>query len=173
MAEVPVRVSATIVDEWGIEASAPFYAQALDSQTIAALGVEVGNWATALDAVTAGYIKNIRLTLFPALPGGVKTAAASGSRVEQTGLLGFLPTGTTKRYSAPVPAISNGATVMSGDRIVLTAIDPVGLLIALLTTVGTVLRWCNEHNQQITQFIDAIVAFRKKRKQLQKSSFEV
>lgn len=173
MAEVPVRISATIVDEWGIEASTAFYAQADDTQTIAALGTEIASFLSALDGTTDGYLKGARITILPALPGGVKTAAATGSRVEQTGLLGFAVTGSSKRASFNVPAVSNGATVLSGDRIVLTGVDPVGVLLAILTTVGTVLKWTNAHNQQITDFIDALVAFHKKRKQLQRSSFEV
>jgi len=173
MAQVPVRISATVVDEWGIEASAPFYGQANDASTIAAMETELSAFLTALDATTDGYIKSARLTLFPSLPTGIKTAAAAGSRVEQTGLLGFSASGTSKRYTADIPALSNGATVMSGDRIVLTGVDPIGVLVALLTTVGTVLKWCNAHNQQITQFIDALVAYHKKRKQLQRSSFEL
>lgn len=173
MATVPVRVSTTIVDEWGIEASTAFYALADDSKTLAALDTEVGDWLTAMDGVTDGYLKDARVTILPALPGGVKTAAATGSRVEQTGVLGFATTGNNKRSSFAIPALSNGSTVLGGDRIVLTAIDPVGVLIAILTTVGTVLTWVNAHNQQITAFIDAIVAFHKKRRQLQRSSFEV
>jgi len=173
MAEVPVRISATIVDEWGIEASSVYYAQADDSKTIAAMVTEVDAFIVGLDGVTDGEIRAARVTILPALPGGIKTAAAAGSRVEQTGLLGFSATGTTKRYSAAIPALSNGNTVLSGDRIVLSGVDPVGVLIAILTTVGTVLKWVNEHNQQIQDFIDALVAFRKKRKQLQRSSFEV
>ena len=179
MAEQPVVVSATIVDAWGIEASAPFYAQADDAQTIAALLVEAGNFFRALDATTDGYIKKVRIELLPVLgtgPGdmtGLSTSPSGTSRVEQTGLLGFSATGSTKRYTAAIPALSDGATVLVGDRIVLTAIDPVGVLIGLLTAAATVLKWCNEHNQQIVAFIDALVAFRKKRKQLQRSSFEV
>lgn len=173
MATVPVRVSATIVDEWGIEAATAMYAQADDTQTLAGLDTEVGSWVSAVDAATDGYIKSARITLFPALPGGVKASAAAGSRVEQTGELGFNAAGSTKRYSAAIPALSNGATVLAADRIVLTVSDPIGLLIKILTTVGTVLTWCNEHYQLITKFIDALVAYRKKRKQLQRSSFEV
>lgn len=173
MAQVPVRVSATIVDEWGIEASTAMYATADDSQTLAGLDTEVNAWVTALDNATDGVIKQSRVTIFPALPGGIKAAAAAGSRVEQTGELGFVATGSSKRYSASIPALSNGATVLAADRIVLTVADPIGLLITILTTVGTVLHWCNEHYQQIQKFIDALVAYRKKRKQLQRSSFEV
>lgn len=173
MALVPVRVSATFVDEWGTEDSAPYFATANDTQTIAALGAEVQAWVTAMDNASDAMITAVRLTLFPTLPGGIKTAAGNGSRVEQQGLLGFSVTGTSKRYSSRIPAIGNGGTVLAGNRIVLTAIDPVGLLIKLLTTVGTVLTWCNEHDQAIKVFIDALVAFHKKRKQLQRSSFEV
>jgi len=149
------------------------YATADDTQTLAALDTEVGQWAAALDNTTDGYLKQIRCTIFPALPTGVKASAASGSRVEQTGELGFLATGSSKRYTAAIPALSNGATVLASDRIVLTVSDPIGLLITILTTVGTVLKWCNEHYQEIQKFIDAVVAYRKKRKQLQRSSFEV
>lgn len=173
MAQVPVRVSATIVDEWGIEASTALYATADDSQTLALLDTEVSNMMTALDAVSDGYIRDARVTIFPTLPGGIKATANAGSRVEQTGLLGFHATGSTKRYSAAIPALSNGSTVLGGDRIVLTVSDPVGLLIKILTTVGTVLSWANEHYQLIQKFVDALVAYRKKRKQLQRSSFEV
>jgi len=174
MAQQPLVVSATIVDKWGVEASAPFYAQADDSKTIAAMMAEAAAFWTALDATTDGVIRRVHIELIPAVPTGVKTAAvATGSTVEQTGLLGFSAAGTSKRYSGSIPAISDGATVMSGDRIVLTALDPVGVLINILTTVGTVLAWCNAHNQELVAFLDALVSFRKKRKQLQRSSFEV
>lgn len=173
MATVPVRISATIVDEWGIEASTAFYANADDTQTLAAMDTEVHNFLVALDGTTDGYIKSSRVTILPILPTSIKTAAASGSRVEQTGILGFTATGSNKRASFDIPAISNGATVLTGDRIVLTALDPVAVLIGILTTVGTVLRWTNAHSQQIQAFIDALVAFHKKKKQLQRSSFEV
>jgi len=173
MALVPVRVSATLVDEWGIEASTAMFALADDTKTLAATDIELGNWLVAVDAMSDGYIKEARLTLFPTLPGGIKTTATAGGRVEQTGLLGFHASGSQKRYSAAIPALSNGGTVLSGDRIVLTAADPAANLIFILTTIGTVLHWTNEHYQQIVDFVDALVSFRKKRKQLQRSSFEV
>lgn len=173
MTTVPVRISATIVDEWGIEASTSFNADADDTKTLAALDTEVSAFLTALDGTTDGLLKSARVTILPALPGGIKTAAAAGSRVEQTGVLGFSTSGTNKRYSVDIPALSNGSTVLSGNRIVLTGIDPIGVLIGILTTVGTVLRWTNAHSQDIQAFIDALVAFHKKRRQLQRSSFEV
>jgi hypothetical protein len=172
MAQVPIRVSATIKDEWGIEASTAFFGSADDTQTLALVDTQCTTLLADLDACTGGQITAARVTVFPSLA-GLKTAPAAGARVEQTGLLGFSATGTTKRYTASIPALSNGATVLSGDRIVLTGVDPVGVLIALLTAVGTIVRWVSDHNQAILAFIDAIVAFRKKRKQLQRASFEV
>jgi hypothetical protein len=168
----PIVVSGTFVDEWGIEASAPYYALADPSLTITAMLAEANALLGALQAASDAHISHGHITMALAAPAPTGVATA-GSRVEQTGVLNFSSTGTSKRWGGYVPAISNGATVLSGDRIVLTGVDPVGLLVAILTTVGTVLAWCSAHNQQIVAFVDAIVAFHKRRKQLQRASFEV
>jgi len=175
MATIQLKASVTIVDEWGTEASTAMYAQASDTHTLASLDAEIADWITAIDAVTGGYIKAARVEIIPALPGGVKTAGqvVAGSRVEQNGGFGFEVSGTSKKYTTYIPALLDDSTVLNGDRIVLTSTQPAGVLIAILTTVGTVLTWLSEHNQQITGFIDAFVAFHKKRKQLQRSSYEV
>lgn len=176
---VPVEMSVTIVDEWGIDASAPYYAMVDPASTIGQVEAFLAQLVTSIDAASDGQITKNRLTLFPALPSGIKSSPAVGSRVEQTGLLGFNSVGatvgsaTTKRFSETIPALSNGNTVLVGDRMVLTAADPIANLILLLTTISTILVWCNNHSQQLTQFKDALVAFRKKRRQLQRSSFEV
>jgi hypothetical protein len=175
----PVEFSATVVDEWGIEASTPFYAVVDPAMTVTQLAAQLAQLITTLDTATDGYIRRNAITILPALPGGIKTAASAGSRVEQTGIINFGSVGatvtsaSTKRWGATIPALSNGATVLSGDRIVLTGADPVGLLVTLLTTVGTLIVWANAHQQQLTAFKDALVSFRKRRKQLQRSSFEV
>ena len=168
---VPVVVSYTVEDEWGIKASSAAYALADPTKTITQLEAEVSAYIAAVDGVTDGVITENRVSIQPALPGGIKTAAKSGSRVEQTGLLGFRASGTSKRYSLDVPALSNTSTVLSGDRIQLSA-GVVTTLLAILTTAATVFAWCNEHSQQISSFLDALIAFHKKRKQLQRSSFE-
>lgn len=169
-----VRVSATIKDSWGLEASTAGYATLpVDTSTVANLVTDWSAWVSALDAITDGYISRSDIVITPALPGGIKSSANAGSRVEQTGLLGFSATGTTKRYSFPVPALSNGASVLSGDRLLLTAGFPVPSFDTILTSAGVALKWANEHNQEIVAFLDAIISFRKKRKQLQRSSYEI
>ena len=171
--DTQIVVSATLVDELGIEASAPFYALADSSQTLAAIMTQAQDFWVALDACTDAYMRKVKVEIVPAVPTSVKTAAVTGSRVEQTGLLGFNATGTTKRYSGAIPALSNGSTVFNAGKIVLVTSDPVGQLITILTTVVTAIAWINDHGQQINAFLDALVSFRKKRKQLQRSSFEV
>jgi hypothetical protein len=170
MAEVPVVVSATLVDSWGTEASAPAYALADDTKTLAEVVTEANAYFAALDGASDAYIRRTKIELIPALPGGIKTgASATGAKVEQTGLLGFTVDGTSKRYSLAIPAVSDG--VLVADRMTLGA-GGIATLLAILTAVGTALKWANDHNQEINEFVDALVSFRKKRKQLQRSSIE-
>ena len=170
MARQPIVVSATIVDSWGTEASAPVYALADDTKTLAAIVAEANSYFVALDGATDGFIRRVRLTIEPAVPTGVKTAAVgTGAKVEQTGLLNFSASGTTKRYGFAIPAVSDGALV--ADRLTLGS-GAIDTLTTLLLAVGTALEWANDHSQQILTLVDALVSFRKKRKQLQRSSLE-
>jgi|SRR5579863_2904804 len=173
MATVPVQLGVTVLDEMGVDKSAPYYALADDTKTIAAMVTEAAAFVSALDSCTGSVIHKYRLELVPALPGGLKTTAETNNRAGQTGNISFVVNGTKKKYTAHIPGLSNGATVFTADKIVLTGADPVGLLIAILTTVGTVLTWCSEHQQQIANFLSAFVSFLKARKQTQRATFEV
>jgi hypothetical protein len=169
-----IVVSATIVDKWGTEKSVAAYAAAATTATIAQVLADAQAYYTALDAVTDGYIKRVKLSLEPVVgTGGItglKTGAvATGATVEQTGLLNFSASGTTKRWGLDIPAVSD--SVMTSDRLTLTA-GAIPTLVTLLKSVGTALTWCNDHSQDIVALIDALVSFRKSRKQLQRSSFE-
>jgi hypothetical protein len=169
---LPVRVSVTVKDAWGIEASSCAYALADPTKTLTQLEADVTAFLTTLDATTDAIISRCQVSILPVLPTTLKTTLGT-ALVEQTGLLGFSAAGSTKRYSYAIPAISDGGTVLSGDRMVMTSGDPIPVLIAFLTTVQTVLAFANAHNQEISAFIDALVSFHKKRKQLQRSSYEV
>ena len=168
-------VSATVVDSWGTEASAPAYAFADSTQTLASIVTEAQAYVTALDGVTDGRITKMHIQIVPSLPTGLKTGAvATGAKVEQTGIVNFSTTGTSKRYGYAIPAVSDAQ--LTGDRIDATvfgvASTGMDALLALLTGVYTALYWCNEHSQQIIAVRDAIVSFRKKRRQLGRSSLE-
>jgi len=111
----------------------------------------------------------------PVVLTGVKTAATANSRIEQTGLLGFSATGSPRRYTLAIPSISDDVAVMTADRVILTVDDPINILVThLLNPAGNMtFNGCNEHNQTLTALIDASTSFRRKRRQLQRSSFEV
>ena len=168
-------VSATIVDSWGTEASAPAYALIDPAQTLSSIVTQAQAYVSALDGVTDGYIRKMHIQIVPALPSGLKTGAvATGAKVEQTGVVNFSVTGSSKRYGYAIPAVSDGQ--LTGDRIDATVFGTASAnmdaLLLLLTSVFTALVWANEHSQQIAAVKDALVSFRKKRRQLGRSSLE-
>ena len=168
-------VSATVVDSWGTEASAPAYALVDPTQTVAEAIAEAQAYVKALDAVTDGKITKMHVQFVPTLPTGLKAAAlATGAKVEQTGLINFSATGTSKRYGLAIPAVSDAQ--LTGDRIDATvfgtASTGMDAFLLLLTSVATAIAWANAHSQQIIAVRDAIVSFRKKRRQLGRSSLE-
>lgn len=173
----PVRISATIRDAWGIETSTVFSADADTSQEISALQSDVFALGLALDSITDGQITRLSCTIEMPIPipaSDMKTAPVAGSRVEQTGLLGFSATGSSKRYTAEIPALSNDPGVLVGDRIKLTPLYPVSeFVVTLFTTANLALTYTNEVYQPLIALTDAAVSTRKQRRQLQRSSFEV
>jgi hypothetical protein len=169
MANVPLHFSATVRDGLGTEASTTAYLNPSDTTTLAGLVADLGTWLTDLDAVTDGLIRGTRIEITPALPGGLKTATGAtfqASRVEQSAVLNFSATGTTRKDGMVIPAVSNAAIVAGKVDLTNAAITA---LIALLSGGN----YTNPYNQVLVGLLDAILTFRKKRKQLQRSSFEV
>lgn len=168
----PIQISARIRDAWGTETSTLIYGQMDSTEDLSAVDALAQSVLGALDGCTDGQIIGAHVTV-PILLTGVKTAATPGSRVEQTGLLGFSATGTTRRFTLAIPSVANG--IMDVDRITLTVGSPANILVThLLNPVGNMtFNGCNAHNQTLTDLVDASVSTRKKRRQLQRSSFEV
>lgn len=170
----PIQISARIRDAWGTEASTLIYGEMDSTEDLTSVESLAQSVLGALDGCTDGVILSARVTL-PVVLTGVKTAATAGSRVEQTGLLSFSATGTPRRFTLAIPSVRNDVTVMTADRIILTVGAPINLLVThLLNPAGNMtFNGDNEHNQTLIALIDASTSFRKKRKQLQRSSFEV
>src|SRR5579872_817764 len=169
MANIPLHFSATIRDGLGTEATTQAYLNVPDSTALSALVGDLGTWLTDLDAVTDGLIRGTRIEITPALPGGLKTSTGAtfqASRVEQTAVLNFSATGTARKEGFSIPAVSNSAIVAGKVDLANTAIQ------ALITLLSGGL-YTNPYNQALVALLDAILSFRKKRKQLQRSSFEV
>jgi len=173
MADIQIQISAQITDEWGAKASTVVYGRMADTAELFDLVLEAQAILSELDQASDGLISEARATLHIPFTGS-KLVPVVGSRVEQTGLLGFSATGSNKRYSFAVPALSNASDVLVGDRIVLTPGNPMHDLAGYFfgATLPTAFYGTNAQGQDLTGLLDALVSFRKKRKQLQRSSFE-
>ena len=166
------RFVAKIADEQAIEALTTSYVILDPTATQADITTLWQDWLTDLDACTDGQIIASWYTVSPALPGGLKSAPVTGSRVEQTGLLNFTATGSAQRYATAIPALSNGPTVVSGGKIVLTSGDPIPLFITLLLTGAALLQYTNDVQQSLVSLRDTLITFRLHNRQLAAASYE-
>ena len=162
--------SATIVDELGTEASSIAYVEVDPATALSALSTAVGAWAADMDPIIGGQITGLRLVVSVPVPGGLKSTPDAGSRVEQTGLFNFGTAVNARRYGVSVPSISDGK--IAGGKINISDTD-VAAFIDLLKTAATAVGFSNSAGQEFTRAIDAVLAFRKRRRQLARSSFEV
>lgn len=168
-----VRMEATIVDELGVQAETSVYALVDPTTSFTTILTQFNTWLADLDACTDGQIIGSELEVLPALPGGLKAAPVAGSRVEQTGVLAFTAAGDTHQWATAIPALSNGPTVISGGKIVVTPGAPAEVLAALLAGGGTaVLAWTNAVNQAITAATSALISFRKYSHQMVQETYE-
>jgi len=130
-------------------------------------------FATALDGVTDVAITGGRIDVIQSFVGADKGAGAgiakAGSRVEQTGIVNFGAVGTRHRWGFAIPGLAN-AKIVAGklnltDAAVITLTD----LIKGALAGG---KYANPNSQLITTVIDALLSFRERRRQLQRTSGE-
>jgi len=168
-----IRFEATVLDELNVKATANAYVLVDPTASFSTIITQLNTWLSNLDACTDGEIIGVEMEVVPALPGGLKPSPLAGSRVEQTGLLTFNATGSTHLWSFPIPALSNGSTVLSGGKIVLTPGSPANVLYTLLAGGGTAaLEWTNNAQQAITAFASALLSFRDHTRQLSRITYE-
>ena len=168
-----VKLEAQILDELNCQAPAVQYALVDPSATFSDVLSTVNTWLAGVDACTDGQILSVRLDVQPALPDGLKSAAVAGSRVEQVGLLEYVATGTTHVQSYPVPALSNGATVIAAGAVVTTSGSPAANLVALVAGGGTAsMEWTTPWQQAISAFHAALISFRSGGSQLARDTYE-
>ena len=170
MAVVNLHFSATVKDGLGTKGTAVAYLAPVDSTTLATLVTDLATWLADLDAVTDGVIIGNRIELTPALPGGLGTVGGKGaafvaSRIEQTGILNLSNATTQHRSGFAIPAVIDAA-IVSGKLDLTNA--AIAAMIALLTG-GT---YTNSAAQALVALIDAVLSFRRKQRQLGRSSFE-
>jgi hypothetical protein len=71
-----------------------------------------------------------------------------------------------------IPALSNGSTVISGGKIVLTSGDPADNLIQLMLTGSSIFEWTNANSQALQSFKDSLISFRKYNRQVATATYE-
>jgi hypothetical protein len=171
MANVKAQFSFTVQDELGTKASLALYALVDDTTTTADLATQWQTLATALTAVTDSKVisGNASIVLAPTASQAGKPAA--GNRVEQNALFGYLVTASGRRFSIATPGwkdslIDGGTVVLTGAAATWTA----ALTGALGDATGDM---TSNDFLALGALQDALLVFRKHRRQLARSSYEV
>ena len=164
MATVQMVFSAHVVDDNGRSRSTQAYYSRADTATLADIINALEGFGSGVQNISDGLVDRLSASIIDTA--WVPTAVNSGGApIEQTGVLNFNATGSPRRWGLAIPAYSNQR--LTGDRIDLGDAD-VALTIAVLTSGN----YTNDHYQTLTTFADALVSFRRDRKQLQRASFE-
>ena len=162
MATIQMVFSAHVVDDNGRTRSCHSYYARPDTDTLAAtisalesFGDHIANLSDGrVDRVSA-HIADIAWT-----PEKINNG---GAPIEQTGLINFSATGTSKRWALAIPAFTNVRLI--GDTPDPTYIE----FIAAALTSGN---YTNDHGQPLSVWDDAFLSIRKDRKQLQRASLQ-
>lgn len=165
MANYEAGLSASLIDSNGVRTSARFDALIPDTVTIAQLKAYNDTWLGNLDPVTGSQV--IRANVKFAFPfSGLKSSPVANTRNEQTGLFNFYDDSALDRFGVDIPGIQNTFLLQPGDLIDLTA-SAVSNLVGFLTSTGANGEVPNNiAGQALVALADAILTFRKRRKQL-------
>lgn len=171
MANYKVNLSLRVVDGNSTTATCLAYLYDADTVTIAGLVTALGTFAAAVDGAIDGVITDNRILITPPLVGGLKTTGTATatfnlSRVEQIGLFDFKNAASPAQWGFAVPSFSN-SLISSGKIITATT------AVTTLTDLVGATPYSNNVSQINTGFTRALLATRKKRKQLQRSSAEI
>jgi len=173
----PAQFSFSVEDELGTKASVAFPCLLDPAMTITQLNAALAAEATAIDAIIGGAVigASLAVLMSPAqlAAATAKDVPAAGSRVEQTGVFNLRNATTTRLYGIAVPSLSDDQ--ITSGTIDLTEDGPVDVWLDLIESAGsaTVPQVTNSAQQAVTTLADAFLSFRKRRKQLSRSSREL
>jgi hypothetical protein len=113
MPNVVVETGISLQDYLGVRGSIQLIQNLDDGTTLAELVTAGQTLQTTLDAATGAAIVGQRVTVKPALAGGLK-AAVPGADLERTLLINFAQSGLASRYGIDIPGINPAH--LSGGR---------------------------------------------------------
>ena len=166
----PALVSVSIQDELGTKSTSSQYVMVDPTAPLASLAATAQAYATAIDAISSGVITETRATLLPGNPAGIKAAPAAGSRVEASAVVNFVDANSPRKYGTLIPAIAD-AMIVNGKLNLQNA--AVQAFVVLLTTATGTEAFATPARTIINHAVDALLSFRKHKKQLARSSFEL
>jgi hypothetical protein len=165
--------SYSLVDAVGTTATALVFATLPAGATLTQAQANFVSLGAALDGVTGAQIRRGSMRINFAADGAWKAAPDADSLVEQTATFNVGVAENSRRWGINVPAIKDtllgvGDAVLVANAAVIAFTKAVDGTTAL--TIGNV---ANAAFQVATSAIDVVTAFRKHRKQLSRSSFEI
>jgi hypothetical protein len=172
-AHMNAEFSFSLVDAVGTKATALMYATLPAGATLTQAQADFVALGAALDGVTGAQIRNGQMRVnFPA-DGAWKASPDADSLVEQTATFNIGVAENTRRWGINVPAIKD-ALLGVGDAVLVANAAVIAFTKAVDgTTALTIGNVANAAFQVATSAIDVVTAFRKHRKQLSRSSFEI
>lgn len=173
----PALLSFSVEDQLGTRASIAFPALLDPAMTVTQINAALAAQATALDAILGAAIigASVAVQMTPAqlAAATAKDVGAAGSRVEQTGVFDLRNATTTRLFGIAVAGLSDA--VITGGAIDISEDGPVDVWLDLVEAAGSASQpqVTNAAQQAVTTLADAFLSFRKRRKQLTRSSREV
>jgi len=168
MATVNVQFSFTLQDALGTKASTVLYSTATDTTSGANLATEWQALAGLIAAITSASVLHGSASIMQTF---TDDAPTSDSRVEQTAVFDFPSSVSGRLFGVAVPGLDN--SMITDGTINLSDTDVAAFVSAVegTFTVGGV--FTNNNWQQLDDLNDAFLSFRKRRKQLSRSSYEL
>lgn len=140
-----------------------------DTTTLATLQTIVNSYTTVLDPVTDAMIDLITLKADMNIVGAKSAPIADSNPIEQTGLFNFSQAGVSWKYGVDVPAIATA--VINNGKIDLGA--PVAAFYDWFTAAHSGATPVSKYQLALDTLLDVVLAFRKSRKQVSRTSTEV
>lgn len=164
----PGQFSITLQDDLGTKASQTTYWLIDPAMTVTQLAAAWQAYVALVQAVSGGNLLHGRasIELTPTTP----ASAVAGSRVEQTGVFDFKNASNSRIFGSPLPALLD--TKISAGKINLSDTDITNYY-TFLSSTHTLYEPTNNEFLLLNGLVDAFISFRKHRRSLSRSSFEV